>query len=543
MRVLLINPEFPLSFWSLAEACKLEGRKTLMPPLGLITVAALLPPSWEFRLADLNTRPLTPADWQWADLVMVTGMLIQREGVLRLIREARARGKTVVVGGPYATSLSPEVMEAGAHFLVRGEGETAIPRFLSALQEGKPGGIIEEDHKPAMTTSPMPRFDLLTLDDYLTMSMQTSRGCPFDCEFCDIVSLFGRKPRYKDAGQIMDELETLYRLGWRRDVFISDDNFIGNPTHARAILKKLIPWMKSHGEPFNFLTQASVNLGQNQELMDLLTEANFSNIFLGVETPEPDLLRSARKYQNVRNPLGQSLAAINTNGLSMTASFIIGFDHEEAGAGDRICEFVEEHSIPLVMLNLLQAPPHTRLWDRLEKEGRLLATKTTGDSFKLELNFVPTRPSGEILAEYVRTVDCLYEPSRYLARAYRYYLNMRPTRRALGLQPQAKPGVTRPPKRLPLFLRLRGGYEWMALITLIWHHGIRPPHRWQFWRQLLGIYRKNPCRLKPYLVCCVLGENLFALRRDILQKWKGAESSTAPGLPAPGAQARVMAKG
>ena len=262
MRVLLINPEFPGSFWSLQQSCELLGRKTLMPPLGLLTLAALLPADWELRLVDLNARPLRPDDWDWAELVMLSGMIVQREGLLNLIREAKARHKTVVVGGPFATSVPQEILEAGADFLVRGEGETTIPLWLAAWQAGETHGVIEPDGRPEMTLSPVPRFDLLNLDDYIIVGIQTSRGCPFNCEFCDIVNLYGRKPRYKSPDQVLAELETLFNLGWRREVFICDDNFIGNQTHARAILKKLIPWMKSHGEPFSFWTQASANLGQ-----------------------------------------------------------------------------------------------------------------------------------------------------------------------------------------------------------------------------------------------------------------------------------------
>ncbi len=519
MRVLLINPEFPWSFWSLRESCASLGHQTLLPPLGLLTVAALLPQSWEFRLADLNTGSLIDADWQWADLVMISGMVIQRQGVLSLIREAKRKGKTVVVGGPYATSLSQEVLEAGADFLVRGEGETAIPRFAAALEAGQPGGVIEEDHKPAMTTSPVPRFDLVKFRDYLTLGIQTSRGCPFDCEFCDIVSLYGRKPRYKDPDQIIAELEVIYRLGWRGEIFICDDNFIGNKDHARAILNRLIPWMQSHGEPFCFWTQTSVNLGQDRELTDLLTAANFGYVFLGVETPEPEILRSVRKFQNISNPLGQSLAAINANGLSMIASFVMGFDGEAKGTGERICAFVEELGLPVVMVNLLQPFPKTRLWDRLEQEGRLLAAQTTGDSYGLGFNFIPTRPQEEILGEYVQAIDRLYEPSRYLDRVYRYYLAMRPTRRALDL-PAGEKGPTRPQFVPKTSARRANWRKWVALGRIIWRQGIRPRHRGQFWRQLLGIYRQNPSRIRAYLLACGIGENLFALRRDILEKWQ-----------------------
>jgi radical SAM superfamily enzyme YgiQ (UPF0313 family) len=519
MKVLLINPEFPRSFWSLGESCAFAGRKALFPPLGLLTVAALLPPEWEFRLVDLNIRALTPADWQWADLVMISGMLIQEQGVLSLIQEAKGRGKTVVVGGPYATSMSQKVMEAGADFLVRGEGENTIPRLLAALQDGQGGGIIEADQRPELATSPVPRFDLVEFDDYLTMGIQTSRGCPFDCEFCDIVRLYGRKPRYKNPDQIIVELESLYRLGWRRDVFFSDDNFIGNRDHARAILTRLIPWMQSHGEPFCFWTQTSVNLGQDREMIDLLTAANFAYVFLGVETPEPKILHAVGKHQNLRNPLGQSLTTINANGLSMIASFVIGFDGEESGAGDRVCRFVEKHGIPVVILNLLHILPGTKLWDRLEKADRLVQCETSSDFYDLKFNYVPTRPQAEILSEYIRAIDRLYEPSRYLARVYRYYLTMRPTRLALALQ-AGEQKTAQPPSTPAHSSDSRNPRELAALFHLIWRQGIRPRHRWQFWRQLLGIYRQNPSRLIDYLLTCLLGENLFAFRRDILEKWQ-----------------------
>ncbi len=516
MRVLLINPEFPPSFWSWKETCEFEGKKTLMPPLGLLTVAALLPQEWEFRLADLNTRPLSGDDWEWADLVMLSGMIIQKEGVCRLIRQAKQQRKATVVGGPYATSLSREVLEAGVDFLVRGEGEVTVPYFLAALREGQPGGIFEEDKKPEMTTSPVPRFDLVNCDDYNTLSIQTSRGCPFNCEFCDIVNLYGRIPRYKTASQVIQELATLNRLGWRGPVFLNDDNFIGNRDHARAILTQLTPWMKSHGEPYNFWTQTSVNLGQDLELIDLMTEANFSHVFLGVETPETEILSLNRKYQNIRNPLGKSLANINANGLSVVASFVIGFDQEKPGAGERICQFVEENAIPIVMLNRLQVLPNTDLWDRLQREGRLLEGPSTGDTSDLDFNYVPTRPPGEILAEYMDAIDRLYEPSGYLARAYRHFLRMRPTRRALALQQGQKTAPTRRNKGLP---SIPSAKAWKQLLAILWKHGVLRRYRRQFWRQLLGMYRSNPSRLKSYVVCCEMGESLFALRRELLQKW------------------------
>jgi len=518
VRVLLLYPEFPPSFWTLRETCVFSRKKTLLPPLGLITVAALLPREWKCRLVDLNASPLTDGDWEWAELVLLSGMIVQREGLLSLIREAKRRGKATVVGGPYATSMPQEVLAAGADFLLRGEGEPTVPLFLAAWRAGEKSGVFQHELKPDLTASPLPRFDLLNFNAYIDLSIQTSRGCPFDCEFCDVVNLFGRKPRYKEPEQVLAELEALYRLGWRGTVFIGDDNFIGNQDHARGILTRLLPWMESHGHPFSFWTQASINLGQAPALIDLMTAANFSDIFIGVESPDEELLAAARKYQNLRNPMAESLHNICAQGLSLVASFVIGFDQEKPGAGERICAFVEQNHIPVVMVNLLQPLPNTSLWQRLEQTQRLLSHRPSGDSYGLQLNYVPTRPGAEILREYVDVVDRLYEPSRYLARVYQYYLTMRPTRRFLGLI-AAKPGRPRPhgrPANRPLpgsaFLELR------KLLRLLWRQGVLAPYRRQFWRQLAGIYRGNPSRLKKYLVTCGFGEDLFWIRKLVLQK-------------------------
>ncbi|OGR30219.1 MAG: B12-binding domain-containing radical SAM protein [Desulfobacca sp. RBG_16_60_12] len=513
MRVLLINPEFPGSFWSLQQSCELLGRQTLMPPLGLLTLAALLPADWELRLVDLNARRLSPGDWDWAELVMLSGMIVQQEGLLHLIREAKARHKTVLVGGPYATSVPQEILEAGADFLVRGEGEITIPLWLAAWQAGATHGVIEPDGRPEMTVSPVPRFDLLHLSDYIIMGIQTSRGCPFNCEFCDIVNLYGRKPRYKSPDQVLTELETLFNLGWRREIFFCDDNFIGNHTHARAILKKLIPWMESHGEPFSFWTQVSANLGHSVAMVDLLTEANFGTVFIGVESPDEAVLVGTRKYHNVKNPLGQSLTDISTNGLTVLASFIVGFDQEAKGAGDRIRAFVEQHNLPLVMVNLLQALPNTALWDRLKQENRLTGTKISPDMADTSFNFLPARPAAEIVAEYIRTVDFLYEPSRYLARTYRYYLAMRPTRAAAGKRKTPAPGNQE--SRLSFNTQRE---DLVAMLKLFWRQGIVAGYRRQFWRQLVGIYRQNPSRITQYLTQCGMGENVFRIRASLLEK-------------------------
>jgi radical SAM superfamily enzyme YgiQ (UPF0313 family) len=545
MRALLVCPEFPLSFWSFRKAVRFRGNKTTNPPLGLLTVAALLPPEWELRLADLNTRRLTDDDWQWADLILITAMYIQREGLLALVREAKGRGKTVAVGGPHPTSLPEAALEAGVDFVVRGEGENTIPLLLEAMKNGKTG-VIENDERPDLTTSPIPRFDLLRLDDYDTMTIQTSRGCPFDCEFCDVVNLFGRKPRYKTPKQVIAELESLYQLGARGGVFFCDDNFIGNKKQARALLQELTPWLKSRGEPFNFLTQASVNLGQDREMINLMTEANLGKVFIGIESPDEQVLETSRKYHNIKNPLVESLNNLKKNGMVVMGSFIIGLDGETQGAGERICAFMDQTDIPLAMLGVLQAAPHTSLWDRLEREGRLRGDEghggdvgDDGGTFSA-LNYEPDRPEAEIMQEYVDAWDYLYEPSRYLARAYRYYLAMPPTHRSQrGAAGPAGPGGRFLESGMTLHSQLK---ELQAFGKILWTLGVRSSYRRQFWTQLIGMLRQNPSRFIDYVVTCAMGEDLYHLRKVVRQKVAAIIKGRDLEVPAAKAWGRAAAQ-
>jgi len=515
MRALLVCPEFPLSFWSFRQAVRFRGNKTTNPPLGLLTMAALLPLEWELRLADLNTRELTEDDWQWADLIMVSAMYIQRAGLLALVREAKHRGKTVVVGGPHPTSLPEASLEAGSDFVVRGEGENTIPLLLEAMRDGRTG-VIENHERPDLTTSPIPRFDLLRLTDYDTMTIQTSRGCPFDCEFCDVVNLFGRKPRYKTPPQVIAELESLYRLGARGAVFFCDDNFIGSKPHARALLQELIPWLKSRGEPFEFLTQASVNLGQDLDMVHLWTRANLRKVFIGIESPDDQVLETSRKYHNIKNPLVESLNNLKKNGVAVMGSFIIGLDGETKGAGERICAFLDQTDIPIAMLGVLQAAPFSSLWNRLEREGRLRGDVGDDGGTFSALNYEPDRPETEIMQEYADAWDYLYEPSRYLARAYRYYLAMQPDHRSLRNAPGPPlPGGPVPPPALAWRRQLQ---EVQAFGKILWAIGVRPSYRRQFWTQLIGMLRQNPSRFIDYVVTCAMGEDLYHLRQVVRDK-------------------------
>lgn len=512
MNTLLVNPKSPPAFGTWSKTFALSGARALTPPLGLLTVAALLPQEWAFRLIDLNARPIRPEDWNWAHQVLITGMIIQRKSLLALIRSAKRLGKRVVVGGPLATSLPDEIVDAGADFVIRGEGESAVPQWLAALAEGCTGGVFGETDKPDLTRSPIPRFDLVNFRDYVSLGIQTCRGCPFDCEFCDIVNLFGRRPRHKTPGQVTAELDALYRLGWRGDIFINDDNFIGNKDRARAILQGLVLWSKSRGEPFTFSTQVSVNLGQDLAMIDLMTEANFVTVLVGIETPDEQVLQRAHKMQNVAIPLLESIRTMKVNGLTVLGTFILGLDGEKPGAGDRIVRFIEQSDIPVAMINTLQAVPNTRLWERLRREGRLLEDRTSGGTIFDRPNFIPSRPESEIIREYVEAWGAAYDPSRFLARTYRYFVAMRPTRSALA-KARGDSSFNEPAQAS--FLARKQLRNAMGALRFFWRQGFRSGHRRRFWRQVAAMRRRNPSRIVAYLRTCALGEDMFGLREEI----------------------------
>ncbi len=497
MKALLLYPQFPQSFWSYNRFMEIMGLKAVIPPLGIITVAALLPSHWEIRFYDRNVQQETEADWEWCNLVIVSAMLVQQLDFQALIQKAVKLGKKVAVGGPYPTSVPQDALDSGADYLILDEGELTVPLFLTAIAEGQPQGIFRSLEKPDVTTSPIPRFDLLQKDQYLMMAVQFSRGCPFNCEFCDIISLYGRKPRTKEPSQMLAELQVLYDLGWRGSLFIVDDNFIGNQRNVKRFLKELIPWMKQHHYPFTFITEASINLAEDDELLSLMGQAGFYAVFLGIETPDQDSLQLTRKTQNTRNPLTEACQKINDAGLLIYAGFILGFDGERTGAGERIQAFVEETNIPQPMLGILQALPNTALWNRLQQEQRLVdgdSIHPTGDQNSL-MNFIPTRPLAEIAKEYVEGFWTMYEPSHYLKRCFEQCLN---------LGSSSEQGQT---MKFPF----GKGFRLVAEVIRyqgIQHQGIRR----QFWRQLGTILLKKPQMLNLYLGLCAAGEHFWEYR-------------------------------
>jgi radical SAM superfamily enzyme YgiQ (UPF0313 family) len=500
MNVLLIYPLFPKSFWSFEKTLALLDRKAMLPPLGLVTVAAILPQEWNFKLVDRNIRQITAAEWAWADLVILSAMIVQKEDLLAQIQEAKGRGKRVAVGGPYPTALPQEVTDVGADYLILDEGEITLPLFIDAISRGESSGIFRSGgEKPDVTNTPIPRFDLLEFDAYAEMSVQFSRGCPFQCEFCDIIVLYGRKPRTKSPAQLLAELDYLYELGWRRSIFMVDDNFIGNKRNVKLFLKELQPWMVAHEYPFSFATEASVDLAQDQELMDAMVRCNFGSVFLGIETPDEESLAFTQKFQNTRDSLSEAVYKITRSGLRVMAGFIIGFDGEKSGAGARIVKFVEQTSIPTALFSMLQALPDTALWHRLAKENRLRSKSANINQTTL-MNFVPTRPLAEIASEYVEAFWELYEPSRFLDRAYRHY-------RILGEATYPKKGKG---AKKPLNWKVL-----RALLTICWRQGMLRNTRWQFWRNLWSMYKHNPGGISSYLSVCAQIEHFLEYRQIV----------------------------
>ncbi len=501
MRCLLIWPRFPKTFWSFEAVLELAGRKALVPPLALTTVAALLPDSWEFKLVDRNIRPVTEAEWKWADIVLFSGMIVHRSDLVEQISIAKKYGKPVAIGGPYATSCPDELEAAGVEYLVLDEAEITLPLFLEALERGDTQGVFHANgEKPDVTSTPIPRFELFDLDAYDTMALQYSRGCPFLCEFCDIITLYGRKPRTKTPEQVLAELNYLYELGWRRGILVVDDNFIGNKKNAKKMLRELEKWQKQHNFPFQFMTEASLDLASDKELMRLMVACNFDSVFLGIETPDEDSLSLTRKYQNVRNSMVEGVASIIEYGLRPMGGFIVGFDGEKKGAGTRIAQFIESTAIPTANFSMLQALPNTALWDRLKKEGRLLKSDSDINQTSMT-NFVPQRPVEELAREYVEAFADIYDPITYIDRAYRCFLK-------LGA----------PVKFSKMKIILPSLYELRALYIMMWRQGVIRKTRWKFWHHSISILIKNTAVLPHYLSVCAQYEHFIDFKNVVREE-------------------------
>ena len=474
MRVLLVYPEFPDTFWSFKHALKFIRKKSASPPLGLLTVAAMLPAEWEKRLADLNLEGLSQEDLEWADLVFVSAMIVQRDSTRQTLARCKEAGLQVVAGGPLFTMEWQDFPEVD--YFVLNEGELTLPPFLADFAAGRAQRVYQTEEYPDIRTTPAPVWGLADLKHYETISIQFSRGCPFNCDFCNVTSLLGHRPRTKTASQIVGELDSLYAHGWRKNVFFVDDNFIGNKKVLKTeILPALIAWRKDKtGMAFN--TEVSVNLADDAELMSMMTQAGFDTVFVGIETPNEDSLTECSKSQNKGRDLVASVKAMQRAGLQVQGGFIVGFDNDTTSVFQQQIDFIQMSGIVTAMVGLLQAPHGTRLYERMERDGRLVSD-FTGDNADGSTNIIPKMGLDVLREGYRKILDQIYSPQLYYERVTTFLREYHPPTIRIQLEPQYI----------------------LAFFRSTYQLGIRGVERTQYWRLLTWTLFRKP-RLFPVAV-------------------------------------------
>lgn len=430
MRVLLVSPQTPDTFWSFKHVLRFVSRKAAFPPLGLLTVAAMLPRDWDLRVVDLNVERLKDSDLRAADFVMISAMIVHQDSVRSVVARCAALGKPVIAGGPLFTTGHENFPEI-QHFVL-GEAEEVMPQLVEDMRHGRVQRIYKATRWPNLEQTPVPRWDLVNLRHYVTMAVQFSRGCPFDCEFCDIIVMNGRVPRTKTPAQLVAELEALRRHGWKEMVFVVDDNFIGDKRRTRALLRELIEWRRRTRPSMGFLTEASVNLADDAELCSLMVEAGFMKVFVGIETPSVEALEECRKLQNRGRDLVAAVRTLQQRGLEVMGGFIVGFDSDQTDIFKRQFEFIQRSGVVTAMVGLLTALPQTRLWQRLKREGRLEAA-SSGNNTQAELNFQPRLNREFLQAGYRDLMKKLYEPKVYYQRVRTFLKNHHPSGPGLSL--------------------------------------------------------------------------------------------------------------
>jgi len=492
LKILLIYPEVPVTFWSFKHALKFVNKKAALPPLGLLTVANLLPSGWEKRLVDLNVSKLRDSDIEWADYVFISGMIVQKASAVEVIARVKKLNKFIVAGGPLFTTGYQEFESVDCFVL--NEGEITIPMFLRDLEQGNLQHMYTSPEKPDVTTTPVPDWSLIKIKDYASMALQISRGCPFNCEFCDIIVINGRVPRVKTPEQVIAEFDALYTAGWRGSLFIVDDNFIGNKVKVTAILKVIGRWMKEKNRPFALYTEASINLADDPEIMHLMREANFNCVFVGIETPEEESLKSCGKVQNTNKNLHDKVRILQNNGFQVQAGFIVGFDTDTVKTFDNMIRFIQSSGIVTAMVGLLNALPETQLFKRLHSSGRILKAPSTGNNTDFTINFIPKMNPDTLITGYKRVLNSIFSPENYYSRIKVHLTEYRKSSKSPAL---------------PLSVQFR------ALSRVIWKLGIQEKGKHHFWKFFIWTTLRRPKMLPEAISMSIYG---FHYRRVLMSQ-------------------------
>jgi radical SAM superfamily enzyme YgiQ (UPF0313 family) len=424
MNILMIYPRYPVTFWSFKYVLKYIAKKAAFPPLGLLTVAAMLPPEWSVRLVDLNVEKLEEKNIAWADYVMISAMLIQKDSVKEILKECIRQKKKIIAGGPLFTARPEDYIDVVDH-LILNEAECTLPPFLVDLASGTAQKVYRSEEFPSLTATPLPRWDLIKIKRYALLMIQFSRGCPFNCEFCDVTSLFGHNPRVKAEEQFLGELQAIYDTGWRGSLFIVDDNFIGNKKAIKTMLPRVVEWTKAHKYPFEMITEASINIADDDELIRSMTEAGFTDVFIGLETPNEESLKECSKNQNCKRDMTAAIKKLQAAGLQVFGGYIVGFDHDDESIFARQIKFIQETGVVTAMVGLLNALPNTQLWHRLKSENRL-SDSSSGDNTDGSLNFIPRMDKTKLIQGYNRLVKTIYSPRHYYQRVNEFLKTYRP---------------------------------------------------------------------------------------------------------------------
>jgi radical SAM superfamily enzyme YgiQ (UPF0313 family) len=477
--ILLVYPRYSKTFWSFDNILGILGKKASFPPLGLLTISSMLPPEWNKKLIDTNVENLNDSDIKWADYVFISAMIVQKGSAVALIERVKKFGKPVVAGGPLFTTGWETLPEVDCLFL--GEAEDTINTFISDVNKGSTRKVYSCENYPNVTNVPVPDWKLAKIFMYHSMCIQYSRGCPFNCEFCDVVVLNGRNPRTKTAEQIISELNALYDIGWRGGVFFVDDNLIGNKNKLKKeILPAIINWQQEKRYPFSFNTQVSINITDDDELIRLLVDASFTTVFIGIETPDEAGLEECNKYHNKDRDLVQSVKKLQNSGIEVQGGFIVGFDSDTATIFQRQIDFIQKSGIVTAMVGLLTALPKTRLYKRLFESKRLITESSADNTALASLNFVPTMDT-EILSQgYQNILETIYNPKDYYERIKTFLREFKP------------------PKNRTRRIKLRK-FHFKALFGSIWFLGIRGKGRKYFWKLLLWVMIRYP-GLFPYAI-------------------------------------------